>query len=175
MSKAAAEMLVASYWASHRLPILITRGVSTFGPGQPPDPLVHEFITRALAGVALPDGRAYSTPHDYLYVEDHAAAIGQVLLNGVPGETYDVGTGLEVTGFQVANLVLRLCGRGPAENQLVIGRPAHDRKVALGCRPLRLLGWMPRHDLESGLRLTIDWYRLQEARLRRPPAFASTI
>ena len=158
-TKAAAEMLVNAYQASYNLPTLITRGSNTYGPYQFPEKIIPLFITNALEERPLPIYGDGSAVRDYLFVDDHAAAIAAVLSGGEPGHSYNIGAGTEVSGVQVADAVLALCGRPASLRQLVEDRPGHDYRYALDTARLAALGWRAAISFEQGLRLTVDWYR----------------
>jgi dTDP-D-glucose 4,6-dehydratase len=108
-TKVGAEMLVGAYHASYNLPTLITRGANTYGPYQFPEKIVPLFITNALQDLPLPIYGDGSAVRDYLYVDDHVSAIARILWKGEPGSAYNIGTGSEVSGVDVADLVLQLC------------------------------------------------------------------
>ena len=162
-TKAGAEMLVRAYHVSHGLPTVITRGSNTYGPYQFPEKIIPLFITNALADLALPIYGDGSAVRDYLYVEDHVSAIARVLWKGEPGRAYNVGAGSEISGVQVADAVLQACGRPGSLRHFVKDRPGHDYRYALDVRRIRTLGWEPQVPFREGMRLTVDWYRRNEA------------
>ncbi len=161
-TKAGAEMLVAAYHASFGLPTLVTRGSNTYGPYQFPEKIVPLFITNAMDGLPLPIYGDGSAVRDYLYVEDHAAAIATVLEKGETGTAYNIGLGSEASGVQVADAVLELCGRPASLKHFVEDRLGHDYRYSLDTKRIRALGWMPTYDFREGLRITVDWYRGHE-------------
>ena len=161
-TKAAAEMLVSAYRASYDLETVITRGSNTYGPYQFPEKIIPLFITNALEDRPLPIYGDGSAVRDYLYVDDHAAAIAMVLRTGEPGSAYNIGAGSEVSGVQVADAVLDLCGRPASLRQFVTDRPGHDYRYALDTARMRALGWNPTVSFEQGMRQTVDWYRANE-------------
>ena len=162
-TKAGAEMLVAAYHTSFDVPTLITRGSNTYGPYQFPEKIIPLFITNALQDLPLPIYGNGSAVRDYLYVEDHVSAIARVLWKGEPGGAYNIATGTEVSGVEMAHAVLRLCGKPSALKHFVKDRPGHDYRYALDTRKLRPLGWEPSIQFAEGLRLTVDWYRRNDA------------
>src|SRR5437879_61734 len=105
-TKAGAEMLVHAYHASFGVPTLVTRGSNTYGPYQFPEKIIPLFITNATQNLPLPIYGDGSAVRDYLYVDDHAAAITAVLEKGELGRVYNIGVGSEISGVQVADLVL---------------------------------------------------------------------
>jgi dTDP-glucose 4,6-dehydratase len=162
-TKAGAEMLVAAYHASYGLPTLITRGSNTYGPYQFPEKIIPLFITNALQDLPLPIYGNGSAVRDYLYVEDHVSAIARILWKGEPGGAYNIATGTEVSGVDIADTVLKLCGKPSALKHFVKDRPGHDYRYAVDTRKLRPLGWEPAIPVSEGLRLTVDWYRRNNA------------
>ena len=159
-SKAGGEMLVWAYRASYGFPAIITRGSNTYGPYQYPEKIIPLFVTNALDGRPLPIYGDGSAVRDYLFVEDHCRGIDTALRSGTPGEDYNVAqSGEEIDGVRVADTVLRLTGADSSLKQFVRDRPGHDRRYAIDSTKLRALGWAPRHDFESGMALTAQWYR----------------
>ena len=162
-TKAGAEMLVAAYHASFGVPTLITRGSNTYGPYQFPEKIIPLFITNALQDLPLPIYGNGSAVRDYLHVEDHVSAIARILWKGEPGGTYNIATGTELSGVEIADTVLRLCGKPSSLKHFVKDRPGHDHRYALDTKKLRPLGWEPTIQSSEGLRLTVDWYRRNDA------------
>lgn len=156
-------MLVNAYHVSFGVPTLITRGSNTYGPFQFPEKIIPLFITNALQDLPLPIyGRGHAV-RDYLYVDDHASAIARVLWKGEPGGIYNVATGTETSGIEVADTILRLCGKPSSLKHYVQDRPGHDYRYALDTRRLKPLGWAPTIPFAEGMRLTVDWYRTHAA------------
>jgi len=166
-TKAAAEMLVRSYHVSYCLPTLVTRGANTYGPYQFPEKIIPLFITNALQDLPLPIYGDGSAVRDYLYVEDHAAAIATVLARGTPGGVYNVGNGTEISGVQVADTVLELCAKPSSLKHTVLDRPGHDYRYALDLTRIAALGWKSRHAFRPGMEATVAWYRQHDAWWRR--------
>lgn len=164
-SKAAADHLVRSYWATHGLPTLITHSSNNYGPRQHEEKLIPHMVMRALRGEALGlygDGRQC---RDWLHVNDHCAALRRVLADGEPGTSYNIGAGNERHNLDV---VLALCrnvdrltpGRTHREALIahVADRPGHDRRYAMDCTRVRALGWQPCVSFDEGLAQTVAWY-----------------
>jgi dTDP-glucose 4,6-dehydratase len=139
--------------------VVVTRGCNTIGPRQYPEKVVPLFVTNALRDEPLPlygDGRQV---RDWLYVEDHAAAIDLVLRRGRAGETYNVGAGHERPNIEVVRAILTRLGKPEALIRHVPDRPGHDRRYALDWGKIRdELGWAPRRSFEQTLAETVDWY-----------------
>jgi dTDP-glucose 4,6-dehydratase len=162
-SKAGGELLVQAYRASYGFPVLVTRGSNTYGPYQYPEKIIPLFITNAIDDKELPLYGAGTAVRDYLYVEDHCSAIDTVLREGEPGEDYNIGTGAEVSGVEVADTVLTLLGKPESLKQFVRDRLGHDQRYALDTAKLTSLGWRPRVSFADGMRRTADWYRDNDA------------
>jgi dTDP-glucose 4,6-dehydratase len=161
-TKAGAEMLVHAYHVSFGLPTLVTRGSNTYGPYQFPEKIIPLFITNAIQNLPLPIYGDGSAVRDYLYVDDHAAAIATVLGEGEPGSAYNIGVGSEISGVQVADLVLELCGRPASLKHLVQDRPGHDYRYALDPSRVQGLGWRPKNTFRGGMEATVAWYQTHE-------------
>jgi len=166
-SKAASDHLVRAYHHTYGLPTLITNCSNNYGPHQFPEKLIPLMIHQALAGKPLPVYGDGLNVRDWLYVEDHCAALREVLARGRPGETYNVGGGSERRNI---DLVKTLCavlddakprtgGTYASLITFVKDRPGHDRRYAIDSRKIaRELGWQAKESFESGLRKTVRWY-----------------
>ncbi len=162
-AKAGGDLLALAYFKTHRVPVVITRASNTFGPYQYPEKIIPLFITNALDNEPLPlygDGR---NVRDWLYVEDHCAALDLVLRRGGEGEVYNVGGGHELDNLALTRQILRLTGRPESLIRPVADRPGHDRRYALDSSKVRALGWAPRHRFDDALVATVAWYREHEA------------
>lgn len=166
-SKAASDHLARAWHHTYGLPVVTTNCSNNYGPHQFPEKLIPLVIVNALAGLPLPiygDGR---NVRDWLYVGDHCSAIRQVMANGRPGETYNIGGNAERANIDLVRTLCRLLDelqpddRGSYERLItfVRDRPGHDRRYAIDNRKIMLeLGWSPAETLESGLRRTVTWY-----------------
>jgi dTDP-glucose 4,6-dehydratase len=162
-SKAGGEMLARSYAVSHGLPLLVTRGSNNYGPFQYPEKIVPLHITNAIDGLKLPlynDGTAI---RDYLFVEDHCRAIDLVLHEAPAAEVYNVGTGRETSGNEVAKTILELLGKTDELIEYVADRPGHDYRYAVDVDKLERLGWAPRTEFREGMERTVRWYQENES------------
>src|SRR6266508_1909469 len=150
-SKAGGDLMIRAYAVTHDLPVLITRGANTIGPNQYPEKVVPLFTTNAIDDLPLPiygDGGAL---RDYLYVEDHCAAIDHVLHHGNVGEVYNVGAGLAVNTIQLADAILGVLGKPDSLKQFVTDRPGHDRRYSVNSDKLHQLGWRPQFGFADAL------------------------
>jgi dTDP-glucose 4,6-dehydratase len=161
-SKAGGDRLAYSYFASYRLPVIVTRASNNYGPYQYPEKLIPLFVTNAIDGQPLPlygDGR---NVRDWLYVKDHAAAIDFLLDAGEPGETYNIAGGNEAENIDITRRVLELLGRPESLIRFVDDRPGHDRRYSLDAGKLAQLGFRSSTPFEKGLEETVRWYRERE-------------
>ena len=162
-SKAGADRLAYSYWATYQVPVIVTRASNNYGPYQFPEKIIPLFVTHALDGIPLPLYGDGLNVRDWLHVDDHCRAVDLLIEKGVPGETYNVGGGNEVTNIDLTRRILAMLGRPETLIRRVADRPGHDRRYSLGCARLRGLGWSPQVPCDAGLRATVAWYRANEA------------
>jgi dTDP-glucose 4,6-dehydratase len=158
-SKAGADHAVRAYYETFALPITITNCSNNYGPYQFPEKVIPLFATNALDDLALPLYASTENRREWLHVLDHCAAIDLVLADGRPGETYNVGSGLEASIEEIADLVLELTGKPASLKTIVPDRPGHDRRYLLDASKIRTeLGWAPEHSWPEGLADTVTWY-----------------
>jgi dTDP-glucose 4,6-dehydratase len=157
-SKAGGEHVAHAYAASFGLPLLVTRGSNNYGPHQYPEKLVPVLVTNAIDGLKLPLYNDGSAVRDYVYVEDHCRAIDMVLHEAPIGGVYNVGTGAETTGLQVAEAVLEIMGKPRSLIEFVADRPGHDYRYALDISRITAIGWEPQVTFAEGLERTVRWY-----------------
>ena len=158
-SKAGADLLVASYFDTFGLAATICRGSNNYGPYQHPEKLIPLMVLNALAGDRLPVYGDGMNVRNWIFVEDFARAIGDVLEHGAPGEAYNAGGPDEEPNLEVVRRILSLCGLDDSLIEFVTDRPGHDRRYSLSSEKVRALGWEPRTRFEEGLGRTVEWYR----------------
>ena len=158
-SKASADLLVLAYYRTFHLPVSITRCSNNYGPYHFPEKLIPLMITRALNDQSLPVYGKGENIRDWLYVEDHCAAIDLVMRKGREGEVYNVGGHNERTNLEVVKTVLRELGKPESLITFVTDRPGHDRRYAIDPGKIHAeLGWLPRTSFDDGIRQTVCWY-----------------
>jgi dTDP-glucose 4,6-dehydratase len=159
-AKAAGDLQVLAYFRTYGLDALVTRGSNTYGPNQYPEKVLPLFITNALDGEPLPvygDGRQV---RDWLFVEDHCAAIEAALRSGRAGEVYNIGGGDERENREVTRMVVEHTDADQALVRHVEDRAGHDRRYSLDCSKIASeLEWRPRVPLDEGFARTVAWYR----------------
>lgn len=167
-SKAASDHLVRAWFHTYGFPVVTTNCSNNYGPYHFPEKLIPLMIVNALEGKSLPvygDGQQI---RDWLYVQDHCAAIRCVLAGGRLGETYNVGGWNEKPNIEIVQTICalldelqpRIDGVSYATQiTYVTDRPGHDRRYAIDAKKIeRELGWKPAETFESGIRKTVEWY-----------------
>ena len=158
-SKAGADHAVRAYFETFGLPVTITNCSNNYGAYQFPEKVIPLFTTNALDDQPLPMYASTQNKREWLHVLDHCEAIDLVLRRGRAGETYNVGSGLEATIEEIADLVLDLTGKPSSLKTIVPDRPGHDRRYLLDAGKIQAeLGWAPTHGWEKGLAETVAWY-----------------
>jgi dTDP-glucose 4,6-dehydratase len=167
-SKAASDHFVRAWYHTYGLPTLVTNCSNNYGPYHFPEKLIPLIILNALEGKPLPVYGKGENVRDWLFVDDHARALIQVVERGRPGETYAIGGHNERRNIDVVRAICALVDElapdpaiGPRESLIsyVTDRPGHDLRYAIDASKIeRDLGWRPEETFESGLRKTVEWY-----------------
>ncbi len=169
-SKASADHLVRSWGRTYKLPCIVSNSANNYGPYQFPEKLIPLTIIRALQGHSLPIYGDGSQVRDWIFVEDHARALIDVLMEGEVGETYNISASNEQKNrdvvLAVCELLEDLAPRKPEGVcrycdliTYVSDRPGHDQRYSIDSSKIRKnLGWMPRVGFSEGLRETVQWY-----------------
>jgi dTDP-glucose 4,6-dehydratase len=166
-SKASSDHLVRAWCETYELPTLVTNCSNNYGPYHFPEKLIPHIIIKGLADEGLPVYGDGQNVRDWLYVEDHARALAQVLARGQVGHTYNIGGRNERTNLYVVEQICELLDAlqpsptGARKNLIsfVKDRPGHDHRYAIDASKLeRELGWSANENFESGLEKTVKWY-----------------
>lgn len=172
-SKASSDHLVRAWQRTYGLPTLVTNCSNNYGPFHFPEKLIPHMILNALGGKLLPMYGDGSQIRDWLYVEDHARALLEVVTRGKVGETYNIGGYNEKRNLEVVETICDLLdemvpravidrGLRRSYRELITfvkDRPGHDRRYAIDASKVaRELGWKPQETFESGIRKTVRWY-----------------
>ena len=159
-SKAAADLAVHAFFETYDLPATISNCANNYGPYQFPEKVIPHFVVSVLDGKPMTLYRSSRNRREWLHVDDHCRAIETIIERGRVGETYNVGSGLELDVEGIAEKILDLLDADPALKTYVPDRPGHDRRYLLDSSKIRSeLGWRPRVDFESGFKDTVHWYR----------------
>jgi dTDP-glucose 4,6-dehydratase len=169
-SKASSDHLVRAWQRTFGLPTLITNCSNNYGPYQFPEKLIPLIILNALEGKDLPLYGSGNQVRDWLYVDDHARALINVVLNGKIGQTYNIGGHNEIQNIHVVKMVCAILDELiPSEikgiqryEQLITyveDRAGHDLRYAIDASKVENeLGWVPDESFASGIRKTVQWY-----------------
>ena len=166
-SKASADHLALAWFHTYGLPVIVSNCSNNYGPYHFPEKLIPLVILNGLDRRPLPVYGDGANIRDWLFVEDHARALRQILENGRPGEKYNVGGRNERTNLQVVHTICDLLdemvphAEGPHRDLIthVPDRPGHDRRYAIDASKLETeLGWRARETFETGIRKTVEWY-----------------
>ena len=158
-SKAGGDHVVRAYHETWDLPVTITNCANNYGPYQFPEKVVPFFATQALQDLDLPMYASTENRREWIHALDHCRAIDLILDRGRVGATYHVGTGVERSIEEIADLVLTRLGKPLSLKTIVPDRPGHDRRYVLDWSLIQAeLGWEPTVDFDQGMADTIDWY-----------------
>ncbi len=175
-SKAAADLLVMSYFQTYQMPVTISRCSNNYGPYQFPEKLIPYFFQLAAHGKPLPVYGDGLNVRDWLYVEDHCRAIDLILQSHDYGEIYNIGGHNEYTNLEITKLILKFLGKNEELITFVEDRKAHDRRYAMDPSKIeKRLGWKPATKFEEGIQKTFEWYNANHKwleNLKQKSAFA---
>lgn len=158
-SKAAADLLVRSYFETYGFPMNITRCSNNYGPYQFPEKLIPLMLNNCLKNKPLPIYGDGMQVRDWLHVYDHCSAIDNVLHKGKYGEIYNIGGKNEKANIEIVKLIINTLGKSESLITYVKDRPGHDRRYAINNNKIiTQLGWKPIYTFEQGMKETIDWY-----------------
>jgi dTDP-glucose 4,6-dehydratase len=157
-SKTGGDVMCLAYHRSFGVPVTITRGTNNIGPYQYPEKAVPLFVTNLIDNLPVPLYGDGSQMRDYQYVGDHCEGIDVVVEKGVPGEIYNVGSGVETRNIEMVHAILEILGKPTSMIQTVKDRPGHDKRYAIDNRKVRALGWTPSHTFQQALEKTVKWY-----------------
>jgi dTDP-glucose 4,6-dehydratase len=159
-SKAGADQLALAFHKTYGEEVVVTRCSNNYGPYQFPEKLIPLMVINALRERPLSVYGDGLNVRDWIYVEDHCAALVAVLLNGKPGEVYNIGADTESTNLDLVHRILAHLGKPADLIEFVTDRLGHDRRYAIDSSKIRTeLGWKPLRRLDEALPATIDWYR----------------
>jgi dTDP-glucose 4,6-dehydratase len=161
-SKAGADRLAYSFWATYGVPVTITRASNNYGPFQFPEKVIPLFISNAIDNIPVPLYGAGLNIRDWLHVMDHCRGVDAVIEHGSAGEVYNVGGGNEVRNVDLTHSLLRLANRPESLIKKVEDRKGHDLRYSVDTSKVQKLGWTPQVPFDEGLKDTVRWYRENE-------------
>ena len=182
-SKASSDHIVRAWGETFGLPVVSSNCSNNYGPWQYPEKLIPVLVMKSIDGEPLPIYGTGENIRDWLFVDDHARALGMILARGRLGESYNVGGDAERTNLDVVRAVCREMDALRPENaphdqriQFVTDRPGHDFRYAIDARKIRSeLGWTPSRDFDQGIRETVRWYVDNEEWWRSLRAKSTTV
>ena len=157
-SKAGGDRMAYAYAQTYGLPVIVTRASNNFGPWQYPEKLIPLFVTNAIDNLPLPlygDGK---NVRDWLFAEDHCAAIDFLIEHGSNSETYNIGGGNERENREITHKILEILGKPESLIKRVADRQGHDRRYSLSTSKLDNLGFRCDTDFDAALERTVKWY-----------------
>jgi dTDP-glucose 4,6-dehydratase len=157
-SKAGGDRMAYAYSQTYGLPVIVTRASNNFGPWQYPEKLIPLFVTNAIDDLPLPlygDGR---NVRDWLYVDDHCAAVDFLIEHGVNGETYNIGGGNERENREITQKILELTNKPDTLIKRVADRQGHDRRYSIDMSKVESMGFRCATNFDDALRRTVQWY-----------------
>jgi dTDP-glucose 4,6-dehydratase len=157
-SKAAADLLVRTYFITHGLNINITRCSNNFGPKQDSEKLIPNFILKLSKGQKVSVYGDGLNIRDWLYVNDHCLGIYLTLTKGVPGEIYNIGGGTELNNLELTRILLNLFDKSEDFIEYISDRLGHDRRYSVNYSKIQKLGYFPSENFQRNLELTVSWY-----------------
>jgi dTDP-glucose 4,6-dehydratase len=161
-SKCGGDRMAFAYSETYGLPVVVTRASNNYGPFQYPEKLIPLFVTNAIDDQPLPlygDGK---NVRDWLYVEDHCAAVDFLIEHGQKGEIYNIGGGNEIENVEITHRILELTGKPKSLIKPVADRQGHDRRYSLDTTKLEKLGFRTRATFDEAIVRTVEWYKSNE-------------
>jgi dTDP-glucose 4,6-dehydratase len=158
-SKAGSDLIALSYFATHGLPVVVTRCTNNFGPYQYPEKAIPLFATNLLDGGKIPLYGDGLNERDWIYVDDHCSGVHLVLEKGEAGHIYNVGAGNETPNRVLVDKLLTLLAKDETSVEYVADRLGHDRRYSVDIAKVTALGWKRQRSLDEALEETVTWYR----------------
>ena len=157
-SKAAGDLLALAYFRTHGLDVRITRCSNNYGPYQLDEKLVPTLITRLIKNESLPIYGNGLNQREWIFVDDHCSAVFLVLQKGVPGNIYNIGSGLEMNNLEMAHKLVEIFGKSTDLIEFVPDRKGHDFRYSVDSQKVRELGFTCSVSFDEGIQMTADWY-----------------
>ena len=157
-TKAAADLLVKSYQRTFKFPAIIVRPSNNYGPWQYPEKLIPLVVLKILRNEKVPVYAQGKNVREWLYVEDSAAGISEILEKGKLGEIYNLGSGQEKQNIDVVKAILAILKADESRIEFVQDRPGHDIRYKLNSRKIQQeIGWQAKVGFEEGISKTVEW------------------
>jgi len=160
-AKAGGDLMCASYFKTHNVPVIVTHCSNNYGPYQYPEKLIPMTIFRANRNELIPIYGTGRNVRDWIYVEDHCRALSFLLKEGVNGRVYNIGADNERSNLDIVRSILTIMNKPHSLIEFVKDRPGHDKRYAIDARRIMGLGWEPvfkKKNFIKGLQMTVRWY-----------------
>ena len=158
-TKAAAELLINSYFVTHGLDVVITRCTNNYGPRQFYEKLIPKTIFLANNNKKIPIYGKGKNIRDWIFVDDHCDAVYNVLMNGESGQSYNISANNEIDNISLVEKILEIMNKSDNLIEFVVDRPGHDLRYSLDSSKIRKsLKWAEKTTFQEGLEKTIEWY-----------------
>ena len=164
-TKASADHLVKAYIRTYKIPAIVSNCCNNYGPNQFPEKLIPKLIFNIINNVPLPIYGKGKNSREWMHVQDHCEALLLIYLKGKTGESYNIGSGMNLRNIDIAKKLLKIVKTKPlkinkkVKIKFVKDRPGHDFRYALNNNKiLKELGWKTKISLDIGLSQTFDWY-----------------
>lgn len=160
-AKAGGDLMCRAYFATHKVPVVVTHCSNNYGPYQFPEKLIPFFIFKLLKGEKVPVYGDGLNVRDWIHVLDHAKALDLLLHKGDPGKIYNIGVDNERNNLEITKMILKIMDLGEDRIEYITDRPGHDRRYAIDASKILALGWVPEYNrdkFEQGLKETVQWY-----------------
>ena len=158
-TKAAAELLMNSYYVTHDSDVIITRCTNNYGPRQFPEKLIPKTIILATQKQKIPIYGKGENIRDWIHVDDHCNGIMSSLLDGKSGQSYNISGNNEINNITIVKTILDIMGRSEDLIEYVEDRPGHDFRYSMSSNKIsKELGWKPKISFEEGIEKTVEWY-----------------
>jgi dTDP-glucose 4,6-dehydratase len=161
-SKAGGDRMAYAYAQTYGMPVIVTRASNNYGPFQYPEKLIPLFVTNAIDDLQVPLYGDGGNIRDWLFVEDHCAAVDFLIEHGTNSETYNIGGGNERENREITHRILQLLGKPESLIKRVADRVGHDRRYSVDTSKLENLGFRMTTDFDAALERTVQWYRANE-------------
>jgi dTDP-glucose 4,6-dehydratase len=161
-AKAGGDLMCQAYFATHKVPVIVTHCSNNYGPYQFPEKLIPFFVFKLLKGEKVPVYGDGLNVRDWIHVLDHSKALDVLLHKGNIGEIYNIGVDNERNNLEITKMILKIMGFDDSKIEYIKDRPGHDRRYAIDATKIMSLGWKPDYDrekFEQGLKETVDWYK----------------
>ena len=158
-TKAAAELLINSYYVTHNSDVITTRCTNNFGPRQFTEKLIPKIIILAKQGKKIPIYGKGTNIRDWIYVDDHCNGVLLSLLDGKAGQSYNISGDNEMDNITIVKRILDIMGKSEDLIEFVEDRPGHDYRYSMNSNKIsKEMGWKSKISFDEGIQKTIDWY-----------------